>query len=56
MLDVTITDGGLDSNRASMDECSFGVVGKCLRNCGHKKKISNNFLAFYAKDLRFGLA
>lgn len=30
MLDVTITDGGADTNKASMDECSFGVIGKCL--------------------------
>jgi dynein heavy chain 1 len=28
VLDVTITDGGLDSNKPSLDECSFGVVGK----------------------------
>jgi dynein heavy chain 1 len=30
MLDVTITDGGVDTNKASMDECSFGVVGMYL--------------------------
>lgn len=30
MLDVTITDGGADTSKASMDECSFGVIGKCL--------------------------
>jgi hypothetical protein len=25
---VTITDGGLESNKPSLDDCSFGVVGK----------------------------
>jgi hypothetical protein len=30
MLDVTITNGGTDTSKASMDECSFGVIGKCL--------------------------
>lgn len=28
VLDVTITDGGLDANKPSLDDCSFGVVGK----------------------------
>lgn len=28
VLDVTITDGGLESNKPSLDDCSFGVVGK----------------------------
>lgn len=31
VLDVTITDGGLDSNKPSLDECSFGVVGLKLQ-------------------------
>jgi dynein heavy chain 1 len=30
MLDVTITNGGTDTSKASMDECSFGVIGKYL--------------------------
>jgi hypothetical protein len=30
VLDVTITDGGPDSNKPSLDECSFGVVGKFI--------------------------
>lgn len=29
MLDVTITDGGTDNSKVSVDECSFGVIGKC---------------------------
>jgi uncharacterized membrane protein YeiH len=28
VLDVTITDGGPDANKPSLDDCSFGVVGK----------------------------
>lgn len=28
ILDVTITDGA-ENYKSSMDECSFGVVGKC---------------------------
>jgi dynein heavy chain 1 len=28
VLDVTITDGGPEANKPTVDECSFGVVGK----------------------------
>ncbi|XP_021916203.1 dynein heavy chain, cytoplasmic isoform X4 [Zootermopsis nevadensis] len=31
MLDVTITDGGVDTKKAIMDDCSFGVVGLKLQ-------------------------
>ena len=37
VLDVTITDGGLDASKPSLDDCSFGVVGKfsdCLSGWG----------------------
>jgi len=31
VLDVTITDGGQDANKPSLDDCSFGVVGLKLQ-------------------------